>query len=194
MQFRAGSGGGQHSFTISQWSAGTKPVFATPAWGSSIRSPNPNPQATERPTFSSKFCGTCRSRSAGRNCPASYGRHNASGRDAVGESGLAPADAGGPGGLAVLRDAQVDFVAAEMAAPKGRKVIAQGNALGERRERGQALKGAVQGRGSGPPSGVLFRPFRARECVGTRYPGRRCALPWAVVSRPFRPEQRRVHS
>jgi len=46
----------------------------------------------------------------------------------------------------------------------------------------------------GATGAVLFRPFRAREFLGAGYPGRRCALPWAVISRPFRPESGRVHS
>ncbi len=68
-------------------------------------------------------------------------------------------------------------------APKGRKAIAQGSALGERRERGQALKGRDKDSGHRALGAAGFRPFRAREfwglgtqgaaalCPGLSHPG-----------------------
>ncbi len=36
---------------------------------------------------------------------------------------------------------------------------------------------------------VLRRPYRPMGWWGVRDPGRRCALPWAVTRRPYRPEK-----
>ena len=79
-------------------------------------------------------------------------------------------------------------------APTGRKATAQGSALGEQRERGASPERGHKDVVHEAAGAVWFRPFRACEFLGTRHSGRRCALPWAVPSRPFRPEAGRVHS
>src|SRR5687768_2940604 len=66
---------------------------------------------------------------------------------------------------------------------KDRNKPAQGNALGIRLIEDKALKGRHNCQKFSPT--VLSRPFRAFAKCEPVNPGRRFALPWAVILRPF---------
>jgi len=55
-------------------------------------------------------------------------------------------------------------------APKGRKMIAQGSALGERQGRGQSPERATQGRGSRGPRCGFVSPFQGSRISGDTVP------------------------
>jgi hypothetical protein len=78
----------------------------------------------------------------------------------------------------------------ERAAPTGRKMIAQGNALGSSAEN---KSGIVRAKQMGAPPAQIQN--QNRNCAalsglgnlwGDANPGRRCAFPWAIICRPFR--------